>query len=228
MSRKVQRVHYHLDPKGIGQLPIEELKVILRGADDLIGQGGRSLLVKILRGSRAQEVLNLHLDQIPVHGCYRGVAEEDVLAKIDRTIFDGYLQIVYDYRLPVLTYTDAGWAIEKETCAIELLQGFDKLLTAAQPPHEMSYLKDRGGTSFGVCSTRSKPASIRSTCPPSLSVLDRRLIETACLRVLKVTEGETPTFAQPGLPATVWSARTMGFSYTATATPLKSNADKTR
>ena len=65
------------------------------------------------------------------------------MAKIDRAILDGYLQIVYDNRLPVLAYTDAGWAIEKETCADELLQGFDKLLTAAKPPYDMNYLKDR-------------------------------------------------------------------------------------
>lgn len=143
MSRKVQRVRYHLDSKGIEQVPIEELKVILRGADELIGRGGRNLLSKILKGSRAQEVLNLRLEQSPVYGYYRLVPEEDVLARIDRTILDGYLQIVYDYRLPVLAYTDAGWAIEKETYSIELLQGFDKLLTAAQPTHDMNYLKDR-------------------------------------------------------------------------------------
>ena len=143
MNRRVQRVPYHLDPKGIEQLPIEELKVILRGADELIGQGGRSLLSKILKGSRAQQVLKLHLDQSPVYGHYRSVPEEEVLAKIDRTILDGYLQVVYDNRLPVLVYTDAGWAIEKETYAVELLHGFDKRLTTDQPSYDMSELKDR-------------------------------------------------------------------------------------
>ncbi len=143
MSRRAQRVPYHLDPKGVGQLPIEELKVILRGADELIGQGGRSLLSKILKGSRAQQVLKLHLDQSPVYGHYRSVPEEEVLAKIDRAILDGYLHVVYDNRLPVLVYTDAGWAIEKESYAVELLHGFDKRLTTAQPTYDMSELKDR-------------------------------------------------------------------------------------
>lgn len=50
---------------------------------------------------------------------------------------------MYDYRLPVLVFTDAGWEIEKETFANELLAGFDKLLTTSQPPYDMSYLKDR-------------------------------------------------------------------------------------
>lgn len=146
MSRKVQRVHYDLDPKNIKKLPPEELKAILRGADELIGSGGRSLLVKILKGSRAQEVLRLHLDQCPVHGYFHQLSADEVLARIDRAILDGYLKVVYDERLPVLVFTDAGWEIEKETFANELLAGFDELLTTKQPPYDMSYLKDRNRT----------------------------------------------------------------------------------
>jgi len=143
MSRKVQRVHYELDPKDVRKLPPEELKAILRGADELIGSGGRSLLVKILKGSRAQDVLQHHLDQCPVHGYFHHLSAEEILARIDRAILDGYLKVVYDNRLPVLVFTDAGWEIEKETFANELLTGFDKLLTTSQPPYDMSYLKDR-------------------------------------------------------------------------------------
>jgi len=143
MSRKVQRVHYDLEPRDIKKLPPEELKAILRGADELIGSGGRSLLVKILKGSRAQDVLRLHLDQCPVHGYFHHFSTDEILARIDRAILDGYLKVVYDYRLPVLVFTDVGWEIEKETFANELLTGFDKLLTTNQPPYDMSYLKDR-------------------------------------------------------------------------------------
>jgi hypothetical protein len=143
MSRKVQRVHYVLDPKDVKELPLEELKAILRGADELIGSGGRSLLVKILKGSHAQDVLQHHLDQCPVHGYFHHLSAEEILARIDRAILDGYLKVVYDYRLPVLVFTDAGWEIEKETFANELLAGFDELLTTMQPPYDMSYLKDR-------------------------------------------------------------------------------------
>jgi RQC domain-containing protein len=146
MSRKVQRVHYDLDPKNIKKLPPEELKAILRGADELIGSGGRSLLVKILKGSRAQDVLRLHLDQCPVYGYFHQLSADEVLARIDRAILDGYLRVVYDERLPVLVFTDAGWEIEKETFANELLAGFDELLTTKQPPYDMSYLKDRNRT----------------------------------------------------------------------------------
>ena len=143
MSRKVQRVRYNLDPKNVTKLSTEELQAILRGADELIGSGGRSLLVKILKGSRAQEVLGLHLDQCPVYGYFHHLSADEVLARIDRAILEGYLRVVYDYRLPVLVFTDAGWEVEKETFANELLAGLDKLLATSQPPYDMSYLKDR-------------------------------------------------------------------------------------
>jgi len=143
MSHKVQRVHYHLEPKDVEKLSPEEVKVILRGADELIGGGGRSLLVKILKGSHAKDVLRLHLDQCPVYGYFHHLAADEILARIDRAIIDGYLKIEYDYRLPVLIFTDSGWEIEKETFANELLVGFDELLKTSQPPYDMSYLKDR-------------------------------------------------------------------------------------
>jgi hypothetical protein len=54
MSHKFQRVRSSLDSKDFDKLSPADLKAILRGADELIGSGGRSLLVKILKGSRAQ------------------------------------------------------------------------------------------------------------------------------------------------------------------------------
>jgi hypothetical protein len=142
MTRRVHRVEYHLKPARVRELPVEDLRAILRAADPLIARGGRSLLCKVLRGSREKKVLELGLDRIPVHGYYRGIPEDEVLARIDWAIAHGYLDIRYDYRLPLLVFTDEGWAIEKETYARELVDGFDAIL-AAGPPYDMSYLKDR-------------------------------------------------------------------------------------
>jgi len=142
MSRRVHRVEYHLKPARLRELPFEELRAILRAADPLIRRGGRTLLCKVLRGSREKKVLELGLDRIPVHGYYRGVPEDEVLARIDWAIAHGYLDIEYDYRLPLLVFTPEGWEIERETYARELVAGFDALL-AAGPPYDMTYLKDR-------------------------------------------------------------------------------------
>lgn len=143
MSRRAQRVKYHLDSKGIKDLPEAEIRVILRGADELVMRGGRSLLAKILKGSRSKDVLELALDKSPSYGYYKHLPLEDILVRIDWLILNGYLAIEYDYRLPMLRYTNKGWEIEKETYADELLRGFDEMLARGRAPFDMNYLKDR-------------------------------------------------------------------------------------
>jgi len=143
MGRKVRRVRYHLDAKGINSLPFEELAAILRGADDLIMRDGRNLLVRILKGSREKKVLELNLNKSPVYGFYKHLSKDDILARIDWAIINGFLAIEYDYRLPLLVYTAEGWEIEKDTYSNELLQGFDEMLETGSQLFNMNYLKDR-------------------------------------------------------------------------------------
>jgi len=141
--RHQNRIPFHLDPKGIRRLPRDEIKAILRGADDLILQGGRALLVKVLKGSHAKEILKFGLDKSPVHGFYRSLPAEDVLARIDWMILHRYLAIEYDGRLPLLVYASDGWDIEKDTRSDELLREFDTMITSDVRPFDMAYLKDR-------------------------------------------------------------------------------------
>src|SRR3989339_686881 len=94
MSRKVNRVKYHLDSRGIKELPYEEIAAILRAADDLIIQ-------------------------------------------------NNYLAIEYDYRLPLLIFTEEGWEIEKDIYSTELLNGFDKMINSGANYFNMNYLKDK-------------------------------------------------------------------------------------
>jgi len=141
MSRRRERVQFHLDTGDVKGLPECEIAAILRGADDLIMQGGRAMLMKVLKGSRAKKVLELGLDQSPVYGHYSSLSQADILARIDWVIRSGYLGIEYEGRLPVLVYTEDGWAIERETYARELPGELDRLL-AQGPPYDMGYLKD--------------------------------------------------------------------------------------
>lgn len=143
MGKKVRRVPLTLDPGDVEELPFDEIKAILRGADDLIMQGGRTLLSKILKGSREKKVIELGLDASPVYGFYRDLTLSEVKARIDWVILRGYLDIAYDYRLPMLVYTAMGWEIERETYAEELLEGFAQMIESGVTDLDMTYLKDR-------------------------------------------------------------------------------------
>lgn len=143
MGRKKTRFKYHLNPKGIKNLPIDEIKSILRGADDLIMRGGRTLLAKVLKGSREKKVTELGLDKSPVYGSYKTHSTDEILARIDWIILNGFIAIEYDNRLPLLVYTQKGWEIEKENYADELIREFDEILASGRRPFDMSYLKDR-------------------------------------------------------------------------------------
>lgn len=122
MSRKKQRVRYELDAGDICYLPEEEIKAILRAADELIATGGRSMLAKILKGSKDKKVLEYGLDQCPVYGYYRELTLQEITNRIDWTIKRGFLEIEYRDRLPMLVFSETGWGIERETYAEELCQ----------------------------------------------------------------------------------------------------------
>lgn len=128
MSRKQQRVRYELDTGDICHLTDEEIKAVLRAADELIATGGRSMLAKILKGSKDKKVLEHGLDQCPVYGYYRDLTLQEITNRIDWMIKKGYLEIEYRGRLPMLVFSEIGWEIERETYAEELLQKLWKLL----------------------------------------------------------------------------------------------------
>jgi hypothetical protein len=143
MSRRVRRVRYGPDVKGIVGLSQEAIAAILLCADDLIMSGGQSLLAGALKGSRPKKVRELGFDRNPVCGYYTHLTIDEIVARIHWTIINRCLAIEYEHRLPVLRYTQWGWEIERETFANELLKGFDDMLAAASRPCDMSYLKDR-------------------------------------------------------------------------------------
>ena len=122
MSRKVRRVPVSLDAGEIKDLPQEDIRMILRGADELISTGGRSMLAKILKGSKDKKIFEYKLNECPAYGYYQDMKLDDISKCIDWMIKKGYLRIEYDYRLPLLVFSEKGWQIEKETFAQELYQ----------------------------------------------------------------------------------------------------------
>jgi superfamily II DNA helicase RecQ len=142
MSRKVRRVPVSLDSKGIRHLADSEIALILRGADDLIGTGGRTLLTRILKGSRIKKLLELGLDQSPVFGALGDLSPEHITARIDWLIINGYLAIEYDYRLPVLIYTRKGWEIERKTYTAEMLMKLDQQISRSDSLESFEWLNE--------------------------------------------------------------------------------------
>ena len=122
MSKKVRRVPVSLDTGEIKDLPQEDIRMILRGADELISTGGRSMLAKILKGSKDKKIFEYKLNECPAYGYYQDMKLDDISKCIDWMIKKDYLRIEYDYRLPLLVFSEKGWQIEKETFAQELYQ----------------------------------------------------------------------------------------------------------
>ena len=122
MSRKVRRVPVILDAGEIGDLPWEDIRMILRGADELISTGGRSMLAKILKGSKDKKILEYKLNECPAYGYYHDMKLDDISKCIDWMIKKDYSRIKYNYRLLLLVFSEKGWEIEKETFAEELYQ----------------------------------------------------------------------------------------------------------
>lgn len=122
MSKKVRRVPVVLDAGEIKDLPQEDIRMILRGADELISTGGRSMLAKILKGSKDKTIFKYKLNECPAYGYYQDMKLDDISKCIDWMIKEDYLRIEYDYRLPLLVFSKKGWQIEKETFAQELYQ----------------------------------------------------------------------------------------------------------
>ncbi|QDI93140.1 superfamily II DNA helicase [Salicibibacter halophilus] len=124
-------------------LPEADIRIILRAADEIIGVGGRTLLAKILKGSREKKVLQFELDACPAYGCFQSSKLQEIMDKIDWMIDYDFLDIEYSGKLPMIVFTERGWQIERDQMADELLHEWDLWLAEENPPPDMGYLKDR-------------------------------------------------------------------------------------
>ena len=78
MSKKNRHAPVPLDSQGITNLPPQEIAIILRGADEIIMQGGRSLLAKILKGSKELKLQELNLDQTAPFGALGDLSLKEI------------------------------------------------------------------------------------------------------------------------------------------------------
>ncbi|WP_245154042.1 RQC-minor-1 family DNA-binding protein [Jeotgalibacillus proteolyticus] len=115
----------------------------MRAADSIIAEGGKTLLAKILKGSKDKKVLQLGLDKNPSYGFYKGVKLDDVLQKIEWMIDYRFLEIKYFRKLPLITFTDLGWLIERDQYTDEFINEWREWIREGKQNPDMSYLKDR-------------------------------------------------------------------------------------
>jgi RQC domain len=131
----------------VRNLSEDEIKLILRGADSVIGSAGRTMLAKILKGSKDKKLLALALDlELQRNPAYGGLSQytlSEITDKIDWMIGHGYLGLEYEGKMPVIVYTDKGWEIEREARANEFLREWDEWIDHDLPVVNMGYLKDR-------------------------------------------------------------------------------------
>lgn len=125
------------------ELIVDEKLAILRGADELIDQGGITLLAKVLKGSREKKVLEMELDQCPVYGYFKKDKLADIVEKIDWMIYNDFLDIHYSGRLPMIVYTERGWKIEANQRVDEFLKEWDNWIEEDRHAPDMEYLKGR-------------------------------------------------------------------------------------
>jgi superfamily II DNA helicase RecQ len=121
MTKKIKKVQYTLNPS-VYNLSDNEIKKIIRGAEDIVYHGGRNILAKILKGSKDKKLLNLKLYKNPSYGVFNEKSIEDITSMIDRMIAEGYLAVEYDYRLPFLAYEKKGLEIAKDLISDEFFE----------------------------------------------------------------------------------------------------------
>ena len=121
MKRK--NFHFYLTKyDNFEPLSIDEINQILRASDEVIGLGGRTMIAKILKGSRDKKLLELNLDRCPVYGCFKMIKMEDIMRRIDWMLFNQYLLIDYRGDLPMIVFSDKGWETYKPIYVDEIYQ----------------------------------------------------------------------------------------------------------
>lgn len=195
MPRK-RRVPVHLAPAAT--LARADLALVLRAADSIIANGGRTVVTQILKGSRDKRLLEYRLDSNPAYGSMKDRSREEVASLVDRAIVDGYLEIRYDKDLPMLIFTARGWDLERKAMVTELLAELDRKLENG-PPYDMTHLVNRNREMI-LDLLDAIEASRRPELRPLLFAwrdVDHRKVRTEIDRVLKsLRKGPTHIVSQ--------------------------------
>ena len=113
-----------------------ERRLILETANAMVYEAGRSTLVLALRGSRNKKLEKFQAESLPGFGCYRGMPEAEVLARIDQLIHEGLLRIEPSRDgFPLLGFTPRGLELAEEWTAENWLQQLREHVADPEPFH---------------------------------------------------------------------------------------------
>lgn len=172
----------------------EDKRSILRAADEIISQGGRTLLAKILKGSREKKVLQLGLDKCPVYGYFKSEKLEAVMEKIDWMIDYDFLDIEYSGKLPMIIFTERGWQIEADQRADEFLREWEQWIEQGIRHPDMSYSKDRNREMIFLLLEKVKETQDKRYIPylKAWAEIDYKKVKTKVQEVIKALELNEP------------------------------------
>ena len=178
----------------INRVSDEEIKVILRAADEIIGRGGRTLLAKILKGSREKKVLQLEMDTCPVYGFLKSDKLDTIMDKIDWMIDFDFLEIEYSGKLPMIVYTERGWKIESDQFADELLCEWKEWIKQGEQEIDMTYLKDRNRQMILLLLEKVKESGNRAFIPylELWEKIEYKKVKEAIRTTIKALENNEP------------------------------------
>ena len=71
-------------------------------------------------------MLELGLNECTSYGYYKDLKPEEIRYRVDWMILSEYLEIRYDYRLPMIVFSEKGWEIERVAYADEVFRDFIK------------------------------------------------------------------------------------------------------
>ncbi|MDR3594740.1 RQC-minor-1 family DNA-binding protein [Clostridium sp.] len=115
------KVQYQLSDLRGQKVPSEEdIRNILRAADEIIFIAGRTMLARILKGSKDKKLLEKELNKCPSYGYYKHLSIEEITKNIDWMIVNDYLDIDYNGRLPMIIFSEKGWETYKPFYVEEL------------------------------------------------------------------------------------------------------------
>ena len=176
------------------RLSHEEIKAILRAADPIIAEGGRTLLAKILKGSKEKKVLEYKLDTCPSYGYFKKEKLEEVKKKINWMIRYDYLELENFGKLPLIVFTERGWLVESDQRADEFIHQWEEWLSSGKKNPDMTYLKDRNRGMILLMFEKIKASGNKDFIPylQLWEKVDYRKVRAAIEETIRVLEEKEP------------------------------------